>query len=162
MSALPWVLLGRRVAFQPHLDSSSAQMVLGMSPRIPGQLVGHPGPPLNSSQLRALLDRLYVMADRPPVPTTTKTVVNDIDNTLTATHVYVKVDQPPSLAPKFEGPYEIVSRPSRSTIEVKVGMFKSGEPRLLKFHWSACKIAHLRDGAKAESRPALGRKPDVK
>ena len=41
-------------------------------------------------------------------------------------------------------------------------MFKSGEPRLLKFHWSACKIAHLRDGAKAESRPALGRKPDVK
>ena len=44
MRALPWVLLGKRVAFQPHLDASSAQMVLGMSPTIPGQLMGHPGP----------------------------------------------------------------------------------------------------------------------
>ena len=38
-------------------------------------------------------------------------------------------------------------------------MFKDGRPRLLTFHWSACQIANLRQGAVPASRPALGRKP---
>ena len=37
--ALPWVLLGMRVKFRPNLDASAAQMVLQMSPKIPGQLL---------------------------------------------------------------------------------------------------------------------------
>ena len=159
MQALPWVLLGRRVAFQPHLDSSAAQMVLGMSPKIPGQLLGHPGPPLNTIQLKGLLDQLYKMHDNPPVPTSGKRESLDISETERATHVYVKVDSPQSLCPKFEGPYEIYSRPSRSQVELKIGMFKDGRPRLLTFHWSSCQIAHLREGDEAASRPALGRKP---
>ena len=120
-------------------------------------MLGHPGPPLNSLQLRELLDQLYKLADRQPIPTTAKNEVLDIDNTKDATHVYVKVDGSASLAPKFEGPYQIVSRPSRSTIQVKVGMFKSGEPRLLVFHWSSCKVANLRSEAQEASRPKLGR-----
>ena len=159
MKALPWVLLGRRVAFQPFLDASSAQMVLGMSPKIPGQLLGHPGPPLNTIQLKGLLDQLYKLHDKPAIPTSGKREVNDITITEQATHVYVKVDNPQSLCPKFEGPYEIYSRPSRSQVEVKIGMFKDGRPRLLTFHCSSCQIAHLRDGAEPASRPALGRKP---
>ena len=157
MDALPWVLLGLRVKYQPNLDASSAQMVLGMSPRIPGQVMGHPGPPLNSSQLRALLDQLYVMADREPVPTTTKVNKLDIHDTTNATHVYVKVENPTSLSPKFEGPYAIVSRPTRSTVEVKVGLFKDGSLRTNTYHWSSCKVAHMRSGAPEASRPALGR-----
>ena len=51
MKALPWVLLGLRVKYQPNLDASAAQMVLGMTPRIPGTMCGVPGPPLNSTQL---------------------------------------------------------------------------------------------------------------
>ena len=159
MRALPWVMLGRRVAFQPSLDASSAQMVLGMSPRIPGQLLGHPGPPLNKVQLRGLLDQLYKLHDKPPMPMSGKREKFDISHTENATHVYVKVDNPQSLCPKFEGPYEIYSRPSRSQVELKVGLFKDGTPRLLKLHWSSCKIAHLRDGAQAASRPMLGRRP---
>ena len=159
MTALPWVLLGRRVAFQPHLDASAAQMVLGMSPRIPGQLLSHPGPPLNTIQLKGLLDQLYRMHDRPPVQTSGKREILDIENTTTATHVYVKVDNPASLCPKFEGPYEIYSRPSRSQVEVKLGVFKDNRPRLLTFHWSSCKVANMRDGSKPASRPKLGRPP---
>ena len=97
------------------------------------------------------------MHDRPPVPTSGKREILNIENTLTATHVYVKVDNPASLSPKFEGPYEIYSRPSRSQIEVKIGMFKDNRPRLLTFHWSNCKIANMREGAPAASRPKLGR-----
>ena len=158
MDALPWVMLGRRVAFQPNLCASSAQLVFGMSPRIPGQLLGHPGPPLTNIQVKHLLDQLYKLTDNPPVPTAGQKAKFDIEDTESATHVYVKVDNPQSLCPKFEGPYEIYSRPRRSQVELKIGMFKDNRPRLLTFHWSTCKVANLRDGAQSASRPALGRK----
>ena len=155
--SLPWVLLGQRVRFQPNLDASSAQMVLQMSPKIPGQLLGEPGPPLNSSQTRALLDQLYKMSDRPPVPTSGKRIFKDISKTENATHVYVKVDKPLALQPKWEGPYKIISRPSRSTVEVKIGVFKNGELRKSVYHWSSCKVAYLRPEAEEGQRPKLGR-----
>ena len=159
MSALPWVLLGKRVQYQPHLDASSSQLVLGKAVKLPGQLLGQPGPPLNSSQIRALLDRLYVMAARPLVETSSPVIENNIDSTLLATHVYVKKANPLSLESKFEGPYEIKSRPSRSTIQIKIGKTVNNEDRLLTLNWSSCKIAHMREGAESGSRPNLGRKP---
>ena len=158
MQALPWVMLGRRTSFQPNLDASAAQMVLGMSPKLPGQVLGHPGPPLNNLQLKVLLDQLYKMADRPPVPTTAKREELDISETLKATHVYVKEDCPQSLCPLWDGPFPIYSRPSRSQVEVKLGVFKDGRPRLLNLHWSSCKIANLRDDAEIGQRPMLGRR----
>ena len=51
----------------------------------------------------------------------------------------------------------ITSRPSRSTVEVRVGSFADGSPRLQKYHWSHCKIAHLREDAVAAERPGPGR-----
>ena len=98
------------------------------------------------------------MADRPPVPMSGKRFRNNIDETLKATHVYVKLDNPASLMPRFEGPFEITSRPSHSQVEVKVGLFKSGEPRLRVFNWNSCKVAHMRDNATENLRPALGRR----
>ena len=157
MSALPWVLLGKRVQFQPHLDASSSQLVLGKSVKVPGQLLGQPGPPLNTSQTRALLDQLYVLAARPPVETSAPVIENNIDNTLRATHVYVKRANPLSLESKFEGPFRIISRPSRSQIQVRIGSFANGSDRLLTFHWSSCKIANRRSGAQDGQRPRLGR-----
>ena len=146
--ALPWVLLSQRVRFQPNLDASSAQMVLQMSPRIPGQLLGDPGPPLTNIQTRALLDQLYKMSDRPPVPTSGRRVFKDISETDEATHIYVKVANPLALQPKWEGPYKILSRPSRSTAEVKS-----------VYHWTSCKVAYLRQDQPEAHRPPLGRRP---
>ena len=45
-------------------------------------------------------------------------------------------------------------------MEVKVGSFADGRPRLSVFHWSSCKIAHLREDFVEASRPNLGRRPD--
>ena len=56
-----------------------------MLPKIPGQLLGDPGTPLNNSQSRALLDQLYRLADRPPVQTSGKRVFKDISETEDAT-----------------------------------------------------------------------------
>ena len=156
-TALPWILLGKRVQYQPHLDTSAAQLVMGKSPKIPGMLLGQPGPPLNTSQTRALLEQLYRQADRPAIQMSGRGSEINIDHTLNATHVYVKKDNPLSLCQKFEGPYEIIQRPSRSTIVVKIGSKKDGSPRLLTFNWASCKVAHMRDGAEVGERPKLGR-----
>ena len=50
MSALPWVLLGKRIAVQPDLDISAAQLVYGKTLSTPGCLLGHPGAPLTNLQ----------------------------------------------------------------------------------------------------------------
>ena len=105
------------------------------------------------------MDQLYQMADRPPIQTSSPVTENNIDHTLQATHVYVKRANPLSLQCKFEGPYETVDRPSRSQVTVKIGCHVSGEARTLTFHWSSCKIAHMREGALEASRPKLGRPP---
>ena len=155
--ALPWVLLGKRVQYQPFLDSSSAQLVLGKSPRLPGQLLKEPGPPLNTVETRALLDQLYKLHDHPGIKTSTKTTELDISYTDQATHVYIKVDSPQSLCPRFEGPYKIHSRPSRSTIDIILGVKNNGDLRIQRYHWSSAKVAHLREGVEAAERPKLGR-----
>ena len=157
--ALPWVLLGKRIQYQPHLDASAAQLVLGKSPIIPGQLLGDPGPPLNSTQVRSLLDQLYKLADRPPVQMSGRRIQKDISHTERVTHVYIKVDNPKNLHPKWEGPYPVVTRPSRSTLTVELGKFADGSSRLQTYHWSSAKAAHMREGALVGQRPKLGRKP---
>ena len=89
----------------------------------------------------------------------TSSTVNPIDISVTekATHVYVKNENTVGLQPKFCGPYVITSRPSRSVVEVRVGSFANGQARLQRFHWSHCKIAHLRQDAKPVERPGPGR-----
>ena len=159
--ALPWVLLGKRVAFQPDLDTSAALLAFGRSPLIPGQLLGEPGPPLTSLQVKALLEELYRLENKPALQTSSQSKFLDISETDEVTHVYVKVEEPRGLAPRFEGPFEVTSRPSRSQVQVRVGSYASGEPRLLTYHWSSCKIAHMRQNAVTGSRPKLGRRPQA-
>ena len=85
----------------------------------------------------------------------------DISYTENATHVYVKVANPKSLCPRFEGPYKIESRPSRSQVTVRVGSYANGAPRLLTFHWSFCKVANLRSSQVQAARESLGRKKKI-
>ena len=105
------------------------------------------------------MEELYRIAAQPAIQTST--VVNPIDmsHTKNAKFVYIKVDEPKGLAPWFEDPYAIVSRPSRSTIQVRIGSFADGTPRLQEYNWNSCKIAHLREGAQPSERPRLGRPP---
>ena len=158
MRALPWVLLGKRVAYQPDLDSSASMLVFGKSVDIPGQVLGHPGPPLNNLQTRALLEEMYKLEANPAIETSSKTTYNDISFTDNTTHVYIKKEDPRGLSPRFEGPYEILSRPSRSQVEVRLGSYVNGEVRKATYHWSSCKPAYNREGFTAGERPKLGRK----
>ena len=43
-------------------------------------------------------------------------------------------------------------------MEVRVGSFVNGQPRLQIYNWSSCKIANLRSDTKEAERPNLGRR----
>ena len=159
-SALPWVLLGKRAALQPDLDASASMLAFGKSPDLPGQLLGHPGPPLSNLQTRSLLEELYKLENKTAIQTSATVNPIDISYTNKVTHVYVKIDEPRGLNPRFEGPYRVIHRPSRSTVTVRVGSFVDGTPRLLTYNWSSCKPAHLREDAVEGSRPNIGRRPN--
>ena len=100
------------------------------------------------------------MDNKPAIQTSATVDPIDISFTNKVTHVYVKVDDPKGLSPRFEGPYRIMSRPSRSQIEVRVGSFADGTPRLVTFNWQSCKPAHMRENASESSRPNIGRRPN--
>ena len=74
-----------------------------------------------------------------------------------ATHVYVRVDNPKSLMPKYSGPFEVVSRPSDSTIQIKTGNYVSGKPKLELHTWARAKPAFMRPDAEVAQRPRRGR-----
>ena len=160
MQALPWVLMGKRCAFQADYDTSASILAFGRSPLLPGQLLGHPGPPMTNAQVKDLLLEMEKIDNKPALQTSAKIEELDISQTNNITHVYVKVDDPRGLNPRFQGPFPVISRPSRSQVEVKVGSYADGRPRLSIFHWSSCKIANLREDFKEASRPNLGRRPD--
>ena len=105
-----------------------------------------------------MLEELYKLESRPAIQTSATVNPIDISYTEKATHVYVKVDNPGCLAPRFEGPYKVVSRPSRSQVQVRIGSYASGEPRLQTYSWNSCKIANLRPDTAEGSRPNLGRR----
>ena len=135
-------------------------LAFGRSPLIPGQLLGHPGPPLTSLQTKALLEEMYKLESNPALPTSSKQTSLDISHTDDATHVYIKVDEPKGLCPRFEGPFKVISRPSRSQIQVRLGSYANGEPRLATYHWHSCKPAYVRPDFVEGSRPKLGRRPN--
>ena len=54
---LPWVLMGRRAAFQEDLGCSPFQLTFGQAAVLPGAMVDDPGPPPSSEDLKKLLSQ---------------------------------------------------------------------------------------------------------
>ena len=148
MDQLPFTLLGKRIMYQPDLDASSADLVLGEAIDFPGVFVGDPGPPLNKEQIHKLLHTLHQKAARPikPMSRHRQEEYYMPESTQKATHVYVKLEKTSPLSPRYRGRYPIVSRPSKSTITVKEGTFISGLPKLATYNWETCKVAHMAEG----------------
>ena len=73
------------------------------------------------------------------------------------THVYTRQHKAVGLQAPYEGPFRIESRPSKSTVKLEVGNYKSGEKRYEIRHFNDLKIAHLDSLAAPAQRPKLGR-----
>lgn len=135
MDRLPWVMLGRRTAFQPALDCSAAELVFGGTPTIPGDLAGEPSQPLTQPQLKQLLHGLQANASRAPVQTThNRHRPINLPDLSKVTHVYLRKGKTTPLGPNCEGPFKINRHISQSCIEIRVGTSAGGEPRLEMHH----------------------------
>ena len=157
------MLLGLRTAFQADLNTTSAELVLGTNPTIPGALVGEPGPEPTSQQLTQLLESLRQRAAQPALPTTSHqhppvNVPADLDR---VTHVRIKRHKLGPLQHAYEGPFPIVERVGGSCIRVRVGSYADGRPRMELHHWANAKPAILAPETPVAERVALGRKPHV-
>ena len=73
------------------------------------------------------------------------------------THVYTRQHNTKGLQPRWAGPFKILSRPSRSTLKIKVGLTSQGEERVELRAWADVKPAYLRDDAEEAQRPKRGR-----
>ena len=107
---LPWVLLSRRVALQPEVGTSTAKMLLGVDPVVPGQLVGHENPLMSNNDLKGLVKHLEAATDVPGREMTNHSKKKEEFMPITtenATHVYLKQENPTGLLPKFTGPMKL-------------------------------------------------------
>ena len=86
---------------------------------------------------------------------------NPIINTLpdSITHVYARQHNIKGLSQKYLGPFPVTNRPTRSTIEIKIGLKADGTERKEIRHISDIKVAYLREDAKLAERPKQGRPP---
>ena len=62
-----------------------------------------------------------------------------------------------SLYSRYKGPFPVLSRPSRSQMEIKVGTNANGSLRKEIRHASDLKVGHLREDATIAERPKRGR-----
>ena len=144
LDALPWVMLGRHTVYQPELDASAAEMVMGQCPRIPGDIARSNDP--TAPDIKTLVDNLRKLASKEPIQTNFhgKQPVYWPSSVEKATHVWVEVGKKMPLGPTFEGPYPITKRLGTSCLEVQMGVLNDRSPRLQTVHWNNCQPAVMR------------------
>ena len=158
---LPFVLLGKRVSLQPDLGASPSELTFGTNVRIPGQILHDPGAPPTEQELHQILENVRTKTNRSAVqPSSHSKEKEPLPGLPTSvTHVYTRQHKAQGLQVPFEGPFRVVGRPSRSTVKLEVGQFKSGEKRFEIRHLNDIKAAHPQSLAAPAQRPTLGRPP---
>ena len=158
LTALPWTLLARRTAYQPELDTSPAEIVLGQTPRVPGDLVENEG-----EQLTTLLDRLRTNAAQPPTQTTHHSNITPFfpEAAKVATHVMQKKGKPAQLGHIYEGPFPITQKIGDACLKIKVGNWATGKPRHELTHWNNCYPVPLSATIPDAEKAKRGRKLNV-
>ena len=146
----------KRSSFQADLNASPAMLTYGTNLTIPGDLLRDPGQE-SKPDLKSLVKFMEKVNNKPPIQTSIKPQTPVEPPPKTVKHVYTKQHKTVGLQAPYCGPFPIVSRPSRSTVKIKVGVHKDNSPRFEVRHWRDLKICHLPTDAKEAQRPKLGR-----
>ena len=155
---LPWILLMKRVSYQKELDASPSMLVYGSNPAVPGDCLVNPGDDMDTADLQNLVKQLTKLDSATPKQTSSQpsNQIPVLEPPQSVTHVYIKEHSAKGLEAQYRGPFAIISRPSRSTVKIRVGFYANGEERVQVRHWRDLKIAERRSEVEAE-RPKLGR-----
>ena len=154
---LPWILLMKRVAFQKELGTSPSILTYGMNPAIPGDLLRDPGQELTPPDLQELVKYMLKTNNNAPNPTKIPNQIEVPEPPHDITHVYAKQHKAQGLQASYEGPFRVVSRPSRSQAKIQVGLTVAGEPRYEVRSWRDLKVAHVEADTIEAQRPKRGR-----
>ena len=159
MDFLPFVLLGRRVAFQPDMGASASQMTFGKNVTIPGELLCEPDDIEGIQSFQNLLEKVRHKTNnevtQPSRHSLPEKPLPEIP--VEVTHVYTKQHHQTGLQPNFEGPFLVAERTSRSVWKIEVGSFKDGRKRYEYRHLNDLKLAHPKSLAAPVERPKIGR-----
>ena len=156
IQALPWALLGQRTAYNKDLGTSSSELTLGTHIQVPGSMLQEEFSA--EPNISATLQKLQIKDNRVAIPTSTNPQ-KEIDPPKDATHVYTRQHDTRGLQSRYKGPYRILSRPTRSSLEIKVGLNSNGSERKELRAWADCKKGYLRDNQADAERPKRGRPP---
>ncbi|BHF70471.1 hypothetical protein SprV_0301352200 [Sparganum proliferum] len=113
---LPLVLLGIRSALKPDLDCSAAELVFGVTVRLPGEMIS-PTPQSAVEDPTNLLHRLrQFMRTLFPVPPRSSASPSHLEKDLaTCSHVYLRCDRVRRpLEPPYDGPFRVISRGTKN------------------------------------------------
>ena len=153
---LPFVLLGRRAAFQPDLGASASELTFGKKVTLPGQILADPD---TTTDLQELLQQVRLntnnKAMQPSRHSPPERQLPDIPTDVT--HAYTRQHQKIGLQPNFEGPFKIDGRVSNSVMRLEVGNYSDGSKRYEYRHLNDLKLAHPESLAASAERPKLGR-----
>ena len=157
---LPWALLGQRTALNKTLGTSSAFMSFGFHPQVPGTILQEPSVSEDSEgTLEKVLKKLQFINDRVALPTSAEPLKEFKEPPTNLTHVYAKQHDTKGLESRYRGPFRVMSRPTRTTVEIKVGENKDRTDRTEIRHFGDVKPAYLREDAVEAERPRRGRPP---
>ena len=154
---LPWILLMKRVAFQKELDASPALLTYGTNLAVPGDVLRDPGDVYTKPELEELV-KFLDKNNKNPAKQTSKPQQTPVEEPPpSVTHVYTKQHNTTGLQSPYVGPFPIESRPTRSTVKIRVGFLKNGQPRYEVRNWRDLKVAHMDPETAEAERPKLGR-----
>ena len=153
---LPWALLGRRTAFNRDLGTSSSELALGLHVQVPGAILKDVNFDTEPS-IKDILENVEIKNNRFAVPTSTNKQELVDPPSEKVTHVYTRQHNVKGLQPVWTGPFRILSRPTRSTLVIKVGLNNDRTDRTELRAWADVKPAYLRVDAEDAARPKRGR-----
>ena len=115
----------------------------------------------NNFPMQCLISGVKQNTNRAPAPTTIRRLVPTYFPAVAknATHVFLRRGKHTPLSPLSDGPLPIIRRVSKSTIEIQVGHYRNGSPRLELHHWNNCDPIVLSKDTQPAEKPQLGRKP---
>ena len=107
--------------------------------------------------IQSILSKLRLKNERIAVPTSSNPQKEVKPPDHSVTHVYTKQHNIKGLQSKWKGPFKIVSRPTRSTVEIRVGLNKDLTDRTEIRSWGDAKAAFVKEDVVEASRPTRGR-----
>ena len=155
---LPWALLGLRTAYNKDLGTSSSELTLGTHVQVPGCILRDVSHDSEEPNINDILEKLQIKDGRAAIPTS-KIEQKEVKAPENVSHVYVRQHKTRGLDPPYKGPMKVLANPTRSSLEIKAGLTKTGEVRSELRSWTDCKPANVREGVKDAERPKRGRPP---